>query len=209
MSESAKYCLRTSYFLYFWFWSRLFVTSPSTNTKDIASRVDNTAQIFEQHGAFILTVIRYLVKDGNKEDDMYQDFFLALVSKPVPKDIQNIRSYLYKAIINDLVDSARRLHSYKVAVNKYANNLIFLINNDSVKNAFIENEEIDRMFEVIGGMLPRSQAQAISYRYKNGYAISEIAEKMSVNSKSVSRYISVGFKTIRRLWTINKEKLPW
>jgi len=48
-----------------------------------------------------------------------------LIHKPIPKDIQNIKSYLYKAVTNDLVDTARRVEKNKkiikyIAVNKYS-----------------------------------------------------------------------------------------
>lgn len=176
------------------------------NTKNLAERIDRTARIFEEYGGFIHKVILYQVKDRNQADDLFQDFFLSLISKPAKKDVKDMKSYLYRAISNDFIDSVRRMVSYKAAVQRFAENLNFSINNHTPENALIEGEEIERMLELIAGFLPRSQAQAINLRYKNGYNTDEIAEEMNINTRSVSRYISVGLKTIRRLWTVNKER---
>jgi RNA polymerase sigma factor (sigma-70 family) len=176
------------------------------NSQDLANKIDKTIKIFEEHEAFIRSIIRYQVKDDNQVDDLFQDFFLSLVSKPILENVKDIKGYLYRAITNDLIDAARRTISYKAAVQRFAENLNFSVNNHSPGNALIEGEEIERMLELIEGFLPRSQAKAISLRYKNGYNTDEIAEEMNINSRSVSRYISVGLKTIRRLWAVNKER---
>jgi RNA polymerase sigma factor (sigma-70 family) len=68
------------------------------------------------------------------------------------------------------------------------------------ENALIRTEEMSKMFELIEKRLPRSEAQAIVLRYRNHHTIKEVAEKMDVNSRSISRYISKGLSKIRQFF---------
>ncbi|MHC4571195.1 MAG: RNA polymerase sigma factor [Planctomycetota bacterium] len=159
--------------------------------------VNYAAKIFSKYGDFIRGVIRYQVDNDAQADDLYQDLFLSLVSKPLPADIQNIKSYLYRAITNDAVD-ARRIEKYQALMHKYAEYSNYSINKSGPENALIEKEEMNKMFRLIEGWLPRSEAQAIILRYKHNYNTKEVAKKMKVNNRSVSRYISTGLYKVRQ-----------
>lgn len=166
--------------------------------------VEYATEIFSAHGEFIFAVIRNQVGDNSVANDLFQDFFLSLVSRPVPRDIQNIKSYLYKAIINDIVDATRRVERYKTLMHKYAEFIDYSINKSSPEDALIKTEEISKMFKVIGAQLPRSEAKAITYRFQNDYSIKEVAKKMNVDSRSVSRYISAGLSKVRQFFNNKK-----
>ncbi len=171
------------------------------NESVLPSDVAGAAEIFSEYGDFIRAVIHYEVKDDARSDDLFQDFFLSLVSKPIPAGVQNVKSYLYRAIINDVVDATRRVEKYKNRVNKYANRLNYSINKNTPENALIETEETDKMFKLIEGRLRNSEAQVISLRYRDSYNMKEVAEKMHVNTRTVSRYISTGLSKIRQFLT--------
>ncbi len=173
--------------------SKVRVKKEPVTSGDVAS----AAEIFSEYGDFIWAVICYKVKNEAWAGDLFQDFFLSLVSKPIPEGVQNVRSYLYRAIINDIVDATRRVEKYKNRINKYAECLNYSINKDDPENALIDTEETDKMFKLIEGWLRRSEAEAISLRYRNNYNIKEVAEKMHVDSRTVSRYISAGLSKIR------------
>ncbi|MHC4147940.1 MAG: RNA polymerase sigma factor [Planctomycetota bacterium] len=165
------------------------------------ANVERAAKIFEEHAVFIRAVIRTQVKNPSQADDLFQDLFLSLVSKPVPDEIRNIKSYLYKAIINDIIDASRRVQKYQSRVQKYAHALNYTINKNRPQNAFIETEEAKKMFKLIEGLLPPSEARAIALRYKDNCDIKEVAKKMQVNNRSVSRYISVRLSKLRKVFT--------
>ena len=168
------------------------------------SNVACAAEIFSQYGGFILAVIRYKVGNDAQADDLFQDFFLSLVSKPLPPGIQNIKSYLYRAISNDIVDAARRVEKYQTRMHKYAEELNYSVNKSSPENALIEIEETNKMFKLIKGWLPCSEAQAVTLRYRHNYNIKEVAKKMKVNNRTVSRYISVGLSKLRQFLTVKQ-----
>jgi DNA-directed RNA polymerase specialized sigma24 family protein len=46
--------------------------------------------------------------------------------------------------------------------------------------------------------------KAILLRYRNQFEIEEVAREMSIKPRSVSRYISVGLKKIRRILNIQE-----
>jgi RNA polymerase sigma factor (sigma-70 family) len=166
--------------------------------------VDRAAEIFSKYGDFIRTVIYYHVKNDAQADDLFQDFFLSLVSRPLPADIQNVKGYLYKAITNDIVDAARRVEKYKTRMDKYAECFNYSVNNNRPENALVEIEQTDKMFKLIEGQLRHSEAQVITLRYRNSYNIKEAAKKMHVNSRTISRYISTGLSKVRQFLTLKQ-----
>ena len=171
---------------------------PSTDTDDYTHNVDTAAKLFVEHGDFIRAVIRWQVKNETQVDDLFQDFFLSLVVNPLPPDIRNMKSFLYKAITNDIINAAQRAKNYQNKMLKCAKHFNDSINKKTPENAFIEAEETNRMFELIEMRLRRSEAQAITFRYRKNYSIKEIAMKMNVSSGTVRKYIYVGFSKIRQ-----------
>jgi len=168
------------------------------------SNVERAAEIFSEYGDFIFAIIRYQVSNDALAYDVFQDFFLSLVSRPIPAGVENIKSYLYRAITNDIIDAVRRVEKHQAMIHKYAGCLDYSINKSSPENALIEIEETNKMFKLIKGWLPRSEAQAITLRYRHNYNIKEVAKKMKVNNRTVSRYISVGLSKLRQFLTVKQ-----
>jgi RNA polymerase sigma factor (sigma-70 family) len=171
------------------------------------SNVEHAARIFSEYGDFILAVIRYQCGDHAQADDLLQDFFLSLVSKPVPADIRNVKGYLYRAITNDIVDAARRVQKYRALMHKYAESVDYAVNKNTPENALVETEEMNKTLKLIERCLPHSEAQAITLRYRENCDIQEISKKMRINNRSVSKYISAGLRKIRRFWPIKQGNL--
>lgn len=174
---------------------------PSTNPNDDATGVDRAAAVLTEYGDFIRAVIRYHVRNEAQADDLFQDFFLSLVSKPPPVDTQNMKSYLYRVICNDVVDAARRVKKYQARMERYAVRLKYSTVEDGIEDTLIRTEEINKIFKLIETRLRRSRAQAVVLRYRNHYKIQEVAERMNVNSRTARRYISVGLRKIRQFLT--------
>jgi RNA polymerase sigma factor (sigma-70 family) len=174
----------------------------SVKKSGLPSNVNRAAaEIFSKYGGFIRAVISYKVSDTGLVDDLFQDFYLSLVSRPIPSGIQNIKSYLYMAINNDVIDAARRVEKYRTRMRKYAECSDFSINKDTPENALINKEEINKMFKLIEGRLPHSEAQALKERYIHNLTIKEIAEKMCVKTQTVRRYICEGLSKCRQFLT--------
>ena len=165
---------------------------------DISGNVRRAAVIFSEHGDFIRTVIRYKIHDENRVEDLFQDFFLSLTSRPLPADVRDIRSFIYKAITNDIADRARSIERYHNLKDKYANIHKESVNNQVVLDALIEKEQAEKMMELIGKRVTKREARAINLRYKDNLCVGEIAGNMGIDRRSVSRYISAGLRKVRQ-----------
>ncbi len=169
---------------------------PETDT--CQDNVGTATEVFAEHRDFIHMVIYSQIKNKSRADDIFQDFFLSLVSKPIPQNVKNIKSYLYRAICNDIVDTQRQVERYNAQIHKYQESSNFSINNTEPENALIRDEQMNKMFGLIRGRLTSSQSQAIALRYGTNYTIKEVAEKMGVKCTSVSRYICTGLRRMRQ-----------
>lgn len=170
----------------------------SSKTGKCQKNVGLAAGVIDEYSDFIYMVICTQVKNKSRVDDIFQDFFLSLVAKPIPDNVKNIKSYLYKAICNDIVDTQRQVERYKTQVKKYRERCNFSINNSEPENALIKDEQLNKMFNLIKGQLTSSQSQAIALRYGKNHTVQEIAEEMGVKSTSVSRYICTGLRKMRQ-----------
>jgi len=169
---------------------------PETST--CRNNVGTATKIFTEYEDFIHMVICSQVKNESHADDLFQDFFLSLVSKPIPHNVKNIKSYLYRAISNDIVDTQRQAGRQKEKIKKYKERCNFSINKSEPENALIKDEQMNKMFDLIKERLTSSQSQAITLRYVTNHTIKEIAEKMGVKTTSASRYICTGLRKIRQ-----------
>jgi RNA polymerase sigma factor (sigma-70 family) len=162
--------------------------------------VEWASQIFFEYGDFIRSIIHTKVNDLEKEENMFQDFYLSLVYKPIPADVRNKKSYIYRAIINDITDFRRRSERYSTHIQNFEKKIKYTINKSTPENAYINEEQISKMLRLIKEQLPDSCSEAITLRYIENMSIQEVAKKMNVKSSSVNRYLSTGLKRLRRLW---------
>jgi RNA polymerase sigma factor (sigma-70 family) len=157
-----------------------------------------TARIFDEYGGFIRAVIRFQAHNRPDQEDLFQEFFLTLIRKPVPADVRSIKSYLYRAIVSHVLDSARVRENYHRAVKKYSKASRVSINSHLLRNAFIEDrEERDATIANYARHLQDREAQAFVLRYRDNCSNGEIAARMGVNAKTVSRYLSESHKRLR------------
>ncbi len=159
--------------------------------------VEVAARVFLEHGEYIRTVIRQKVRNKAEVEDFVQDFFLSLVSRPLPGDVRNIRSYLYRAIMNDVVDSRRRLRLYHAAIWEHHAYSVSTNAQENPGSVLAAIEETVKFFGSIEGQLNSSEAQAVILRYRDDCSTKEAARKMKVKPQTVSRYLSVGLSKLR------------
>ena len=117
--------------------------------------------------------------------------------------MQHIKSYLYRAIINHILDSVRARQTYRHAVKKYAKETRIPINNRGARNVLIieDTEERNATIAYLARHLQEREAQAFVLRYRDNFSISEIATRMGVNARTVSRYLSESLRRLREMLT--------
>ena len=171
---------------------------------DASSNVDRARQIFEEHGDFIHSIIRFSVRNEALSEDLFQDLFLSLISKPMPEEVQNIRGFLYRVVSDSIKDAFRRIDRYQARIRRYAG-YPERVTEYRPKNSLIEAEETKRMFELIEKNLPPKEALAVTLRYKNNCDTAKVAKKMGVQPRSVSRYVSAGLRKVRQVFDVNRD----
>lgn len=174
----------------------------SNNPNKNKTNVELASKIFFEYSDFIHSVIHTKVNNQEIEEDMIQDLFLVLVRKPIPADVKNKRSYLYKTIINDITDFRRRSEVYITYFKNFEKKMDSAINKSTPENAYINEEQIIKMLKLIKEQLPVSCSRAIILHYVENMNIHEVAKEMNVRTASVSRYIHKGLKKLRRLWKL-------
>jgi RNA polymerase sigma factor (sigma-70 family) len=164
------------------------------------NNIDSVAKLLAEHGEFIYRVALNKTNDKNAADDLVQNFLLSVISNPIPHYIENVKSYIYKAIVNDNLDSIRKIKGAEAFFKKYCKNSNFLIHNDDSQNAYNREEWVSKIFAIMSNELTSFELQAIKLKYKDECSIEDIAKKMNIKKASVSKYICVGLKKIKKVF---------
>jgi RNA polymerase sigma factor (sigma-70 family) len=177
------------------------VAQASTSAGEPVTVANTAADVLAEHADFIRAIIRSRVRDDSAADDVFQDFFLSLISNP-PPPIVNMKSYLYKALMHDIVDAQRREVAYRKHVKRRMKRDWRRTDTETPDNALIEIEEANRILDIIGTIVSRRQAQAVTLRYATGCSIGEIADEMDVDNRTVSRHICLAMRKICRFFSV-------
>lgn len=168
------------------------------NRTEVHKRVGLAADVFGKYGNEILAVIQFNVDDQSKANDIFQDFFVSLVRKPIPPHIEDVRGYLYKAVTNDVIDVSRRTRNHRDNAQKYAHTRKHCIVQEDPRDVAIQAEEAERMLRLIENRLPGREATVLLQRRGHGFSTADTAERMRLTKRTVSRYLSVAIKKIRQ-----------
>lgn len=168
------------------------------NGKSEKEAVHAATEVFAAHGSFIRAVIRFQTRNHFREEDLYQEFFLSLIRKPVPAGVRNVRSYLYQAIRNDIFDANRKLVKRQEHSERYAEIIRISINNPTPTDAIVVGEESSSAFRYLTRQLRHREAEAVTLRFRDDCSIADIACRMGVDKRTVTRYLSAGLKRLRQ-----------
>ena len=169
----------------------------------VQSNADLAEKIFEEHGDFIRLFIRFHVNNKAEAEDLFQDFFLSLISKPIPEEVQDVRAFLYRLASDKTKDAFRRIERYQARIRRYAERRRRVIDG-SPEHVVIQIEQTEKMFKLIRERLPLSEARAVTLRYRNNRDIGEVAKQMGIKPRTVSRYVSVGLNKLRQVFSVSK-----
>jgi RNA polymerase sigma factor (sigma-70 family) len=177
------------------------VAIPCAKTRFPADSVESAAQIINEYGDFIRLIINLNVNDKNLKEDIFQDFFLSLVANPVSGSVENIKGYIYTAILHDIADYKRKQYRNITSTKKYLKKLKKCVNKIDPLDALIIDEERKRMYKLIKEQSLGKEYDAIILRYRDGNNIQRVAEKMGLKNASVRKYMSKGLKRVRKYLT--------
>lgn len=166
----------------------------------VPKRVELAARIFREHGNLIHDIICSNLPRGADADDIFQDFFLSLISHPVPDRVQNIKAYLYQAIKNDIADAARRIKNYHAAVRKYAECQKDRMTSKRPNHVVAQSQEVTKLVQIIEHKLRQREFEAITERFIHDHSIDEAAKRMHISKKTYSQYLWIGLRKMRNIF---------
>ena len=167
-------------------------------TLQSTENIKQAAKIFEEYGDVIRGTVCCNVNDRSMIDDILQDFFLALVRKPIPPAIQNVKSYLRRAVKNDILDKALQTKSYHARNQRCAELHMGYIKFHSPEDIVIKAETIQQLFNIIEQKLMPHEAEAVTQKFCFDRDDSHAAEAMGIKRRTFSRYLCTGLKKIRK-----------
>ena len=174
------------------------LASETINPVETRENVAKAAEVFARHGDFLLRVFRKKLREQDAYD-LWQDLFLTLTARPIPAGTQNIRGYLYRAAVHDIIDFKRDCRRCEKVFNKsLEKNLPSNAAGNPVQQ-LIGIETVTEAFRKIEENLPPAIGQAVLHKYRKQLSHREIAEKMNIKKKTVDRYLSVGTKMMEQI----------
>ncbi|MHC4071817.1 MAG: RNA polymerase sigma factor [Planctomycetota bacterium] len=181
--------------------------SSGGNGADIRKRVGQAAKVFDRHGDEIRAIIDFNVQDDSSADDIFQDFFVSVVNKPIPPDIEDIRAYLYRAVTNDVVDICRQAKIRRDSIQRYAECRKSRLVQENPQSVAIRAEETERIYQLIESRLAGREAKAVIQRYGRDLSTTDTAEQMCVHKRSVARYLTAAIRKIRSFVSGNEDDI--
>ncbi len=161
-------------------------------------RVKQAEDIFETYGDEIRAMISLNVKEQSMADDVFQNLFLSVVHKPIPRHVDRIGAYLYRIVINDVIDETRKTNGYYDFVRGYGRHNNRRTSQEPPDNEAIEVEDARKMLQAIERQLTSREAEAVLRKYVYGNNVSDGAKAMNVDSRTFSRYLSRGKRRIHQ-----------
>lgn len=165
----------------------------------ISQKVQVAYKILEQHKDHIRAVINTHINNSAEADDIFQNFFLSLVNRPIPVGLENVRGYLTRAIKNDILDEARRSKSHHEQNHHYAQYQKSYNIGKNPHTIAARSEEIAKIFTIINSQLPHHEARVVIERCYYSQNTDMTARNMCINKRTVSRYLCTGLHKIRQL----------
>lgn len=155
-------------------------------------------RIYRDHDGFIESVIRFCAKSQTDREDIYQEVYLVLYGKKDLERIQDVKSYLYRLVVNKSNEFLRSKITREQKRKQYIERFSMRVNETDESLSDVElRDEVEDLIDLIKQCLSARESQAILLRYKDYYDIDEAAEKMNVDRRTLIHYVSVGFKKLR------------
>ena len=164
--------------------------------------ISKAAEILQEKRDFIYAVIR---SNGCEQEteDIFQNIFLSLATTPIPEHIENVNSYLYRTVINDIIDISRKTNAYRGKLDRFRRQCLKHYSTDFIQTIIIK-EEFSEILCIVETKFPSYLRVPFCMRYKQEYTITEISQKLGVKKNVVSVYLSDGLRMLREIIGIER-----
>lgn len=200
-----------------WLSSRLMVLVYIANKgEDLAGQLQSAesyahlthaSKVFAMHGDFIRRAVCYCTSSKEEADDLFQDFFLQIASRPIPLDVKSVTGYIYRCIVNRAKDTITKNIRYRQRLQRYSCYVVPCFDAAPEVSA-IGAEQKELLLDLIQHRLDEREKTAIKLKYYDGKNTKEAAARMGIKTGSVRRYLTSGLRRVRQLVGIEQGGLP-
>ena len=155
------------------------------------------AEIYEKYDGFIESVIRFVARNQADREDIYQEVFIVLSPKDNFDEIRNIKSYLYRLVVNKANEFLRRKITGELKFKEYLELQSRQIEESDLMHNMLVQDEMDKVVGLVQEFLSKKESEAVLLRFKYHYDDEMAARKMNVKKETLVHYISTGLKKIR------------
>ncbi|MBD1420122.1 RNA polymerase sigma-70 factor [Sphingobacterium chuzhouense] len=148
-------------------------------------------ELYQKYSSTLYIVAFKLLKNKEACEDIIQDVFVHLWLRRGKLHILNIKSYLYRAVKNKVIDLVRK-NKYHIELDEVQE----LIASECADSALL-NKEIESAIEKSVNELPAKCAQIISLKKNQSLSNKEIAEQLNISTKTVENQTTIAIKKLK------------
>lgn len=157
---------------------------------------DNVRAIIERYSDMVLKVAYQNTRDLQESEDIVQEVFLALFSRPLPKEEEHLKAWLIRVTLNksrSFLRSARRKVQpldERIAAERSA-----------PEPSFTRDDVLEQLFS-----LPEAERNALYLHYYEGYSAKEIGKFLKKSENAVYILLSRGRAKLKELFKEDEDE---
>lgn len=186
--------------------SQLDQTLPKSDLENPLERVTRATEFFRHYESHIRGIIDFVVSDQHCAEDLYQEFYLALVKKPLPDDIVDVEGYLFKTLLNKAREQRRKTIRYQKMLERYADRREPESQQGDIPEKVSQQDEVETVMRQAKRILGQREYEVIHMRYCEGQGRQDVGKRLGLKANTISRYIWAGIEKIRRIPALNERE---
>ena len=165
---------------------------------------DLVVHIYHEHSQWIKNLIRQMVRNHADTEDIFQDFLIALLTKPNLAHKSLHKGYLRLALTHGVIDFMRRNTSYRNRLDRFSRRYSSDATGGCVLDHLISREQCAIINQIIDEKLPQSIRAALKMHLENNCSYRDIARELNLCQASVRRYLYLSRKQMKDLLSKNQ-----
>ena len=179
--------------------------SSGESQTEVQEGLDRANAFVRQHGDKIWSIIEFVSHGEEWGGDLYQDFYLSLIKKPLPDSIRNMEKYLFRTLVNRAKGVKRRekRRREKIQYIYEQTDADEFVSADTAESV-AKNEEVARILQLAKPLLGQREYEVIHLRFYEGRSNQDIGRLLNVKANSIARYLSSGIGKLRKLSALDE-----
>ncbi|MDU1905712.1 MAG: RNA polymerase sigma-70 factor [Dysgonomonas sp.] len=162
----------------------------------------NLRELFDMYVGPLSEFLSYYTRNKEDIEDVIQDVFIKLWEERDTLNIFYIKTYLYKAVRNQMLTQLRNQKNREVLLDKWAQELI----QDIEAKDIINRAEFEMLYEEALTQLPPKCKDIYVLSREQRYSYKEISELRGIAEKTVENQMSIALKKMKEYLSENYNK---